>query len=52
VPGEPTLLDVAKEAAKYVKVSPNPMFYAGVACLAFGGVLFIVSAAPEHSSCS
>jgi hypothetical protein len=43
VPGEPTLLDVAKEAAKYVKVSPNPMFICGVICLSTGGVLFIVS---------
>jgi hypothetical protein len=31
------------EAAKFVKVAPNPMFIAGVICLSIGGVLFIVS---------
>lgn len=41
VPGEPTLLDAAMEAAKFVKVAPNPMFIAGVICLSIGGVLFI-----------
>uniref|UniRef100_A0A383W5L7 Thioredoxin domain-containing protein n=1 Tax=Tetradesmus obliquus TaxID=3088 RepID=A0A383W5L7_TETOB len=41
VPAEPGLLDVAKEAAKVVKVSPNIMFICGVICLSFGGVLFI-----------
>jgi hypothetical protein len=50
VPGETTLLDVAKEAAKYVKVSPNPMLIAGCICLGFGGVLFIVSGAAPRSS--
>ncbi|KAF6260473.1 hypothetical protein COO60DRAFT_893041 [Scenedesmus sp. NREL 46B-D3] len=44
VPGEPTLLDAAKEAAnKYIKVAPNPMLITGIISLGVGCVLFIVS---------
>jgi hypothetical protein len=42
VPREETLLDVIKQAANMMQVSPTPMLWAGIACLTLGLLIFMV----------
>lgn len=44
MPKEAGWLDMIMEASEALRVSPTPMLWAGIICLAIGFLLFLVSA--------